>query len=229
MKRTFILLVTLVLSLLPARINAYDMEEQVETNHYWSIQNREMYYEVSNNTLARVECMNGKYIIKLLRPGNVLVKCYPLDENGKRSYDVMLHIYGKAIDGSLIDPETFREECLSLVNKERSAVGLHPLLLSSQLSLFAETRAREIAITFRHTRPDGSACFSVLPYGEYQTAGENIAKNFPTPKDVVKGWMDSPGHRANILDPSFQEMGIAVYIDTTTESITYWAQLFWSR
>jgi uncharacterized protein YkwD len=84
---------------------------------------------------------------------------------------------------------------------------------SAGLLQAAGIRAGEIAALFSHTRPDGSECFTVLEECgvPYRTAGENIAKattGYRSPAEVIQMWMDSSGHRANILNRDYTSVGI---------------------
>ena len=76
-------------------------------------------------------------------------------------------------------------------------------------------------------RPDGSSCFTVLPeFGiRYETAGENIAAGQKTPAQVVRAWMNSEGHRNNILNPDFTQIGVG-YTYTGRGYRHFWAQTF---
>ena len=98
------------------------------------------------------------------------------------------------------------------------------LTTNSSLKAAAE-RCTETKVSFSHTRPNGSKFSSVFKeYGvSYRTAGENIAYGQRSPQEVVKGWMNSPGHRANILNGSFGKIGIGVY---QSNGVIYWSQLF---
>lgn len=208
---------------------AYDFEENVSTNHYWGFsQNESIRYGLSNYNKAIIVKHNGHDVVKLLQPGELIVYCQRINKD-TQIYQVLLHISGNAIDGSLINPATFEEECLNYVNQYRENAGLNPLQLSSELSYAASIRTKEITAVFDHKRPNGTDCFTILPKGEYSYLGENIACNYPTSAAVVQGWMDSPGHRANILDPKFQEMGIAVYCNPQLEYNTYWVQIFGTK
>lgn len=101
---------------------------------------------------------------------------------------------------------------LELVNIERAKVGLAPLAFAQNIMNCAQIRAAETVSLFSHTRPDGSSCFTCftacgVPSGAW---GENIAAGYRTPEAVVEGWMNSSGHRANILNGSFKYIGIGV-------------------
>ena len=120
----------------------------------------------------------------------------------------------------------FISEVVRLVNKERAAYGLSAVTAgNSALSKAATKRASEQAEAFSHTRPDGSKWTTVLSqYGvSYKNAGENVAYGQDTPSEVMNAWMNSDGHRANILNGSYSEIGVGVYYKNGTY---YWSQLF---
>lgn len=119
------------------------------------------------------------------------------------------------------------ERILELVNAERKKAGLNELILNNNLSKMSEKRAKEISVNFNHIRPDGSSWNTALDeyHIAYRYAGENIAAGYNSPEAVVDGWMNSEGHRANILDPDFTEMGIGYYTDSSMYKY-YWAQNF---
>jgi hypothetical protein len=75
----------------------------------------------------------------------------------------------------------------------------------------AMLRAAEVQIRFSHDRPNGESCFSAFPAREYHSVGENIAIGHTDPTDVMNAWMNSPGHKENILDPSFQSVGVGCF------------------
>ena len=104
------------------------------------------------------------------------------------------------------------EAVWTLVNAAREAAGLDPLALDDALCEAAQVRAEELAQVFDHTRPNGESCFTVLDevdVGGYHTAGENIAMGYGDADSVMDGWMNSPGHRANILNEDFSRIGVA--------------------
>ena len=117
---------------------------------------------------------------------------------------------------------------LDLVNENRAAYGLAPLTLASDLCDDADVRAQEIVSLFSHTRPDGSSCFTVIS-GSYRRVAENIAAGSATPEAVVEQWMNSPGHRANILDPELKELGVGYCHAPNSTYEHYWVQLFRTR
>ncbi len=118
------------------------------------------------------------------------------------------------------------EAVASLVNAARRDAGLSELELDADLCAAAQARAQEIAQSFSHTRPDGSSCFTILEeFGiSYRAAGENIAMGQRTPEEVIDGWMNSSGHRANILNGTFTSIGVGYYVDGA--GAAHWVQIF---
>lgn len=120
--------------------------------------------------------------------------------------------------------EAFCQEVWRLTNAEREKADLPPLNYHSELQQLADTRAAEIDYYsghFSHTRPDGSEWHTVFGNGhiDYRAIGENIAFGQQTPAEVVQAWMDSPVHRANILNENFTGI-ICGFNDY------HWVQLF---
>jgi uncharacterized protein YkwD len=113
------------------------------------------------------------------------------------------------------------------VNQARADAGLQPLTMDTTLNNLCNTRAQEISTSWGHNRPDGRSCFTILSDNgvTYSTCGENIAAGQESGSEVVKTWMDSEGHRANILNPAYTKMGIGVYV-SNDEYGYYWAQIF---
>ena len=122
--------------------------------------------------------------------------------------------------------ESMEEGVLRLVNIERNKAGLKSLVASSKLSKVALLKSEDMASFgyFDHISPNYGTPFEMMTNQgiTYTAAGENIAKGYKTPEDVVNAWMNSPGHRANILSPLFNKMGLGIYIGDST----YWTQMF---
>ncbi len=116
-------------------------------------------------------------------------------------------------------------DVLALVNSERAAAGLPALTLDSKLCSLADIRAKETVQSFSHTRPNGTSCFTVFRENgvSYRNAGENLAYGQNSAKAVMNAWMNSSGHRANILGRNFGKIGISCYISGGRK---YWVQLF---
>ena len=132
---------------------------------------------------------------------------------------------GDADSGDYAD---YAVSVLDLVNENRASYGLAPLTLASDLCDDADIRAEEIVSLFSHTRPDGSSCFTVID-GSYRRVAENIAAGLATPEETVDQWMNSPGHRANILDPELRELGVGYCYADGSAYGHYWVQLFRTR
>ena len=114
---------------------------------------------------------------------------------------------------------------VELVNVQRAAAGLAPVTASAVLSSAADVRAQEIVSNFSHYRPNGTYFNTVLNQRgiAYNGAGENIAYGYDTPERVMTEWMNSAGHRANILDSRYTKLGVGYY---TVGGVRYWTQLF---
>lgn len=113
-----------------------------------------------------------------------------------------------------------------MVNEERAKVGLSEVTLDKSIEAAALIRAKEIETSFSHTRPDGRSFSTVLTDNgiTYRGSGENIAWGQRSPQEVMKGWMNSEGHRANILNPKFTKIGVGYYQNAAGRN--YWTQLF---
>jgi len=122
----------------------------------------------------------------------------------------------------------FQKKVVELVNVERSKNGLKPLTMNTELSKVATLKSQDMAKLnyFDHTSPTYGSPFDMMKkYGiSYRTAGENIAMGQTTPEQVMQGWMNSPGHRANILKSSFTQIGVGVAKNSSGR--LYWTQQF---
>ena len=127
--------------------------------------------------------------------------------------------------GNNVSYADFAVEVLRLVNAERAKVGAAPLRLSNDLMDATAVRAEEITRSFSHTRPDGSSCFTLVR-NQNRTMGENIAAGSVTPAAVVDQWMHSKGHRENMLDKRFKELGIGHCYKEGSSYGHYWVQMF---
>lgn len=114
---------------------------------------------------------------------------------------------------------------LNLVNQNRLSAGLHSLKLDSSLCQAAQIRANEIVSSFSHTRPDGRKFSTVLTDNgiRFTAAGENIAWGQRSPEEVMSAWMNSDGHRANIMNQTYTKLGVG---HVTVNGRQYWVQLF---
>ena len=119
---------------------------------------------------------------------------------------------------------TRASQIVAICNEYRVAEGLEPLTEDPELDALAQIRAEEIVVYFEHERPDGRDCFTVMKDYKCTLCGENIAAGQGNPKEVVDAWMDSEGHRANIMNKDFKRIGIGY--SAGGEFGAYWAQLF---
>ena len=120
---------------------------------------------------------------------------------------------------------SYESEVIRLVNEVRRKNGLHPLSANWELSRVAGYKSQDMRDRgyFSHTSPTyGSPFQMITAFGlSYRTAGENIARGYASPQAVVDGWMNSSGHRANILNASYTQIGVG-YVAKGN----YWTQLF---
>lgn len=119
-------------------------------------------------------------------------------------------------------------ECFDLINEERIKRGIEPLEYRDEIQEAVDIRAEEIVEKFSHTRPDGSSCFTVFDEVgvDGRAMGENIAAGQRTPAAAVNSWMNSSGHKANILNEQFTEGAIGCYYDPDSSYGYHWVQLF---
>ena len=126
------------------------------------------------------------------------------------------------------DFSAYQQQVLNLVNIERTKRGLSPLTFDSNLSNVATKKSQDMVDKkyFDHTSPTYGSPFDMMNrFGvSYQAAGENIAKGQKTPEEVMNSWMNSSGHRANILSSNFTKLGIGIAKDSN--GTLYWTQMF---
>lgn len=125
-------------------------------------------------------------------------------------------------------------QVLGLVNQYRNQAGLRPIRLNARLNASAQAHSQDMAINdfFGHNGSNGSTADDrILAAGyNYALVGENIAAGFATAQSVVKGWMESPSHRKNILHPFLRDMGVGFHLQENDLGSTnyryYWTQDF---
>ncbi|WP_205168031.1 SafA/ExsA family spore coat assembly protein [Bacillus pakistanensis] len=127
--------------------------------------------------------------------------------------------------------ETYTNEVVKLVNQERARAGLAPLKENWELSRVARYKSVDMIAKnyFSHTSPTYGSPFQMMKdFGiSYQAAGENIAAGQRTPQEVVQAWMNSEGHRKNIMSPTFTEIGVGYAKGGSYGH--YWTQMFIKR
>ena len=199
MKKLFILLIMML-----ASISALVMSVSAATSHtvaagdtMWKIAVR---YQVG---LSEIKAANPQ--IKnpdLIYPGQVLAI--------------------PSTDSLVLD---YEKEVVRLVNEERASRGISTLKHNWELSRVARYKSQDMKDNkyFSHTSPVYGTPFQMMKsFGiTYRSAGENIARGQSSPESVVKAWMNSSGHRANILNASFTEIGVGYVADGR-----YWTQMF---
>ena len=121
--------------------------------------------------------------------------------------------------------EAYVEEVIRLVNSERTKRGISKLAVNSRLSVAAQKRAVETERKLSHTRPNGTSFSTILEDYKikYNITGENIAYNYYTASEAMEGLMDSKGHRDNILNKKFKNIGVGLY---EKDGYKYLVQLF---
>ncbi len=125
--------------------------------------------------------------------------------------------------------EQWKRDVLNLVNAERSKAGLAALSWGTTCEGAANIRAQEIMSVYSHQRPDGSTWATTCPIpATGGMSGENLnAGNAAvSPETVVAAWMNSPDHRANILNPNFTNVSVGFVFDPNSPYKTYWSQYF---
>ncbi len=132
-------------------------------------------------------------------------------------------LYDEATRGEFAD---FQAEVFRLVNEERARAGQPALRAAPVLTVVAHRRADELTRLFSHTRPNGRSWNSML--AEYRvswsTCGENVAMGQTNPVHVMRSWMNSPGHRANILNGNYRYLGVGV--SRNSDGRLCWSQNF---
>lgn len=194
---------------------------------------KDVVVRVSNADICSLSCgviVDNKFplTIKAKKNGTAVVTIYNRnDKSDCFSIDVTVGGSGSAKGISVSskgaqtaeDTDSFVDEVIRLVNEERESVGVPALEKSDSLCKSADVRAGEISVKFSHTRPDGTDCFTAVSGKGYK--GENIAKGYTTPEEVMTGWMNSPGHMENILDQGFTQIGVGY-----DENTNCWVQVF---
>ena len=154
------------------------------------------------------------------------IESEPDEESGElievEDQEVPLAAWGS----SEINVNEYAAEVFRLANIERKNAGLSDFSADAALTKAAVTRAKELIKLFSHERPDGRSCFTA--YAEckvsYRAAAENIAAGQKTPESVIESWMNSPGHKANILNSKYGHLGVGVAVDS--DGKIYWSMNF---
>ncbi|ACA58620.1 CAP domain-containing protein [Candidatus Desulforudis audaxviator] len=125
----------------------------------------------------------------------------------------------------------YEMKIVELVNAERAKLGLRALAVDAKLSQVARLKSEDMRDKryFAHQSPTYGSPFDMMrQFGiTYRTAGENIAAGQRTPEEAMRGWMNSSGHRANILNPNFTHIGVGHVVGGSYGN--YWTQMFIGR
>ncbi len=196
--------------------NTYIISESSNSGSYA----KNFVWSSSDPAVAAVEKTSGnKAKITAISPGTatVYVKLY----NGVTASCIV------TVKNNVIQGEADKEadKVVELVNAERTKQGLPGLVADADLNMAAKIRAKELVESFSHTRPNGTYCNTVLIDNEipYGFMGENIAKGGDDVNKVMELWMNSEGHRKNILSANFNKIGVACY---EYKEHVYWVHIF---
>jgi uncharacterized protein YkwD len=126
--------------------------------------------------------------------------------------------------------EAFEDQLIALINQERASRGLGTLAEQSQLTSAARAHSADMACNdyFSHTALDGSSPFDRMARAGYvfSAAAENLAAGHGSPQAVVDGWLDSEGHRQNMLNPDYVHVGVGYALYPASEYGSYWTAKF---
>lgn len=135
---------------------------------------------------------------------------------------------------TIMEMTAFVQEVINLTNQFRISNGVDPLSVDIDLTESAQQHSENMALQdfFDHTDPNGLRSVDRAENAGYETGfvGENIGAGYRTPQDVVNGWINSPGHRDNMLNAEYNEIGVGYFfLEDDTGSFTYqsyWTQVF---
>jgi uncharacterized protein YkwD len=209
------------------------LKHALERARFRASSSASMRVEGSNDERAIVEILERQYCEIILDPAHTDIGVY---RRGKRVWVVVaapLKLPGAG------DADRIAAQVLELVNRARarprkcgseSFAAAAPLTLSAELTRAALQHAKDMAAreSFSHRGSDGSLAAERVTRAGYrwQNVGENIALDAPDAQTVVQGWLDSPGHCANIMNGDFTQMGVAYASNPKGRHGLYWAQVF---
>lgn len=176
-------------------------------------------------------------LIYTVRPGDTLWKIAVANETGvseliaknpQLSNPNLIYPGNKINVPNINDIKASETEVVRLVNIQRTSRGLKPLSNNWELERIARYKSQDMANKkyFSHTSPTYGSPFTMMQnFGvKFSAAGENIAMGQKTPAEVVNAWMNSPGHRANILGTSYTQIGVG--LAKNNNGVCYWTQMF---
>ncbi len=185
--------------------------------------------------LIFVFAFNALGVTHTVQKGETLWKIgqkYKVDVNAIKKANPQIKNFALIYPGQKIevplndeDLQAFEKEVIRLTNLKRTANGLKPLTANTLLSKTARYKSWDMHDKkyFSHQSPTYGSPFEMMKkFGiSYRTAGENIAMGQSTPAKVVEAWWNSPGHKANMMNSAFTEIGVGYVKDGH-----YWTQMF---
>ncbi len=180
-----------------------------------SVSAQSIYTVKSGDTLTKIANANQCTVSDIM-------KANPSIKNSAMIYK------GQKITIPTSSATAYEDQVITLVNKERSKRGLQTLKKNATLAYVARLKSKDMATKgyFSHTSPTYGSPFTMMQhYGiRFSAAGENIAMGQPTPQAVMTAWMNSPGHKANILSPAYNQIGVGMA--KSSRGSIYWTQEF---
>lgn len=180
-------------------------------------------YAATPYTVVRGDCM-WRIAVKFQVGVREIINANPQVKNPNLIYP------GQVLEIPSLDQNilSYEQQVIDLTNQKRAQYGLSPLKTNWELSRVARYKSQDMHDLkyFSHTSPTYGSPFTMIKnFGiSYRSAGENIAYGQRTPQQVVEAWWNSPGHRANILNETFTEIGVGYVADGN-----YWTQMFIGR
>ncbi len=213
------------LSLSKTSLTLKEGESKTITIDYTTNSNSYSYNVNTDNGNANVECSGTTITVYGERAGKSVLTVE--DSNGKKAVcNVTVKAKDSGSSSVVNNPyQSYAEEVLNLVNKERTNNGLSKLTLRNDICAIANERAKEILNQYSHTRPDGTKVYEsiVFEWNMANTAAENLAKGQNSASEVMNDWINSDTHRKNILDSRYSGLGVGFY---ENNGVCYWVQIF---
>ena len=190
---------------------SYTIKENTNSGSYANAAN--LKWTSSNTRVVTVKKGSGnKAVLKAVSEGTANVKLTLY--NGKTAICKVSVVDCSDVYSAKTDKDYYSlsHKVYEIVNQERIKAGVKPLRFNDKVYKAAMIRAKECHKYFSHIRPNGKDCFTALSEAgvKQNYAGENIAVGFSSPKSVMEVWMQSSGHRSNILNPVFTDFGCGV-------------------
>lgn len=210
---------------------------QIETSHLASDTDTVMeLHDTDRQTVLALDDDGGEGMASLIsftfdKSGTYYIQLHQYNHTGDATYTYDVSI--RVVDAS--EDHDFLERVVELTNQERAQQSrCAALTINTTLTRVAQTHSEDMALNdyFSHSSLDGSSPFDRMTRAGYQFsyAAENIAAGYTTPEQVVEGWMNSEGHRKNILNCNLEEIGVGhYYLENDTGNVNYrhyWTQVF---